>query len=89
VAQESLRNISKHAEAGRITLTVERSGDTATLVVEDDGKGFDPATVADVQREGHVGVRVLEDLVHDAGGELTIDSQPGQGTRVRARVVLA
>src|SRR3954470_20932161 len=89
VAQESLRNVTKHAEAGRVTLTVERSGDTATLLVEDDGKGFDPSAVADVQREGHVGVRVLADLVHDAGGELTIDSQPGQGTRVRAEVVLA
>jgi signal transduction histidine kinase len=89
VAQESLRNVTKHAEAGQVTLTVERSGDTATLVVEDDGKGFDPAAVADVQREGHVGVRVLEDLVRDAGGEMTIDSQPGHGTRVRAEVVLA
>jgi len=89
VAQEALRNVAKHAEAGQVTITVERSGDTATLVVEDDGKGFDRAAVADVQREGHVGVRVLEDLVRDAGGQLTIDSQPGQGTRVRAEVVLA
>ena len=89
VAQELLRNVSKHAAAGRVTLTVERAGATATLVVEDDGKGFDPTAVRDVQREGHVGIRVLEDLVRDAGGELTIDSQPGQGTRVRAEVVLA
>jgi two-component system, NarL family, sensor kinase len=89
VAQEALRNVSKHAEAQRVSITVDRTGDTATLLIEDDGKGFDPEAARAVQREGHVGVRVLADLVHDAGGELTIDSQPGQGTRVRAEVVLA
>src|SRR4051794_16620532 len=89
VAQEALRNMSKHAEASSVTLTVERAGETARLVVEDDGRGFDPAAVQEVQREGHVGLRVLADLVHDAGGELTIDSEPARGTRVEAEVVLA
>jgi two-component system, NarL family, sensor kinase len=89
VAQEALRNVTKHAQAKGVSVTVERDADLATLVVADDGRGFDPAAAEAVQRQGHVGLRVLGDLVHDAGGELTIDSTPGEGTRVRAQVVLA
>jgi two-component system NarL family sensor kinase len=68
---------------------VARDGDLATLVVADDGRGFDPVAAEAVQREGHVGLRVLSDLVYDAGGELTVDSRSGEGTRVRVEVVLA
>jgi two-component system NarL family sensor kinase len=89
VAQEALRNVTKHAQAKHVAVTVERAEDLATLVVTDDGRGFDPAAAEAVQREGHVGLRVLSDLVHDAGGELTVDSQPGEGTRVQVQVVLA
>jgi two-component system, NarL family, sensor kinase len=55
----------------------------ARLVVEDDGRGFDPATAGG---EGHFGLRVLEGLAQDAGGELEIDSAPGSGTRVTVEV---
>jgi signal transduction histidine kinase len=89
VAQEALRNVTKHAEAKSVSLTVTRDGDLATLVVADDGRGFDPVAAEAAQREGHVGLRVLSDLVHDAGGELTVDSRAGEGTRVRVEVVLA
>jgi signal transduction histidine kinase len=89
VAQEALRNITKHAQAEKVSVTVKRDGDMATLVVADDGRGFDPVVAESVQSEGHVGLRVLSDLVHDAGGELTLDSRPGEGARVRVQVVLA
>jgi two-component system NarL family sensor kinase len=89
VAQEALRNVSKHAAATRVLVTVARDNGTATLVVTDDGRGFDPEGAQAVQREGHVGLRVLGDLVRDAGGELRIESRPGDGTRIEARVVLA
>ena len=39
-----------------------------------------------VEAEGHFGLRVLEDLAHEAGGELEIDSAPGAGTRVTVEV---
>ena len=89
VSQEALRNVAKHAEASCAALRVDRAGDEATLFIEDDGRGFDPATAQDAQAGGHVGLRVLHDLVRDAGGALTVDSRPGEGTRVEARVVLA
>ena len=89
VTQEALRNVAKHAQAKDVDVTVTSDADVATLVVRDDGRGFDPAAARTVQTEGHVGLRVLGDLVQDAGGRLTVDSRPGEGTRIQAQVVLA
>jgi signal transduction histidine kinase len=78
-AQEALRNVVKHAGAGRVEVEVARRDGTATLRVEDDGSGF----VVDGRPEGtHFGLRVLRDLVREVGGDLRIDSKPGRGTVV-------
>src|SRR5689334_17802211 len=76
-AQEALRNVAKHSGASHVHVSVETNGDRARLVVTDDGRGFDGA--AD---EGHLGLRVLSDLAHEAGGDLKLDSRPQAGTRV-------
>jgi signal transduction histidine kinase len=83
VAQEALRNVARHAGAKRVWVAVDREDGTARLLVEDDGRGFDPATAV---RDGHFGLRGLEDLVREAGGELTVDSAPGGGARVSVEV---
>jgi two-component system, NarL family, sensor kinase len=75
VAQEALRNVSKHAGAKHVRVKVRSS----SLVVEDDGRGFDPDGV---QGDGHFGLRMLQDLVRAAGGTLEVDSSTGKGTRV-------
>jgi two-component system, NarL family, sensor kinase len=87
-AQEALRNAVAHADASHVAVTLRRSGDRAYLEVADDGRGFDPAVLANRPAEGHFGVKLARDLVRDAGGELTIDSAPGRGTRVRVEVPL-
>lgn len=79
VAQEAVRNVNKHAHAKRVSVRVHRE----SLVVEDDGRGFDPETA---QKDGHFGLRMLQDLVREAGGVLRIDSAPGRGTRVSVGV---
>jgi two-component system, NarL family, sensor kinase len=79
VAQEALRNVNKHAHARHVAVRVHR----ASLVVEDDGWGFDPTTP---QSDGHFGLRILEDLVREGGGTLEIDSEPGRGARVTVEV---
>ena len=84
VAQEALRNALDHSEARRVDLVVS-DGRLATLTVTDDGKGFDPATTG----ERSFGLRLIGDLVHDAGGTLTVVSSPGHGTTVSAEVPLS
>jgi signal transduction histidine kinase len=81
--QEALRNVLKHADARRVSVSVARRGGVAALRVEDDGTGFDPAGRAD---GAHFGLRLLGDVVDEAGGQLTVDSEPGRGTTVRVEV---
>jgi two-component system NarL family sensor kinase len=83
VAQEALRNISNHADAWHVEVRVERSGDRASLLVEDDGRGFDTDTV---RPHGHFGLSLMEDLARDSGADVSVDSKPGEGTRVRLDV---
>jgi signal transduction histidine kinase len=83
IAQEAIRNVVKHAGAAAVSVDVFATETGARLVVEDDGRGFDPSTV---EAEGHFGLRVLEDLALEAGGELEIDSAPSAGTRVVVEV---
>jgi signal transduction histidine kinase len=80
--QEAVRNVVGHAEASRIDLRIERVNGSLDVLVADDGRGFG----AIEPRPGHVGLALISDLVEQAGGELRIDSAPGDGTAVRARV---
>lgn len=80
--QEAVRNVVGHAEASRIDLRIERVNGSLDVLVADDGRGFTRAE----PRPGHVGLALICDLVESAGGELTVDSAPGDGTAVRARV---
>ena len=87
IAQEALNNINKYAQAARVAVVLERRGTDAVLVVEDDGVGFDPeAKMAEGGSLGLVGMRERASL---AGGSLEIESAPGRGTTVYARVPVA
>jgi signal transduction histidine kinase len=82
VAQEALANVRKHAKAASVTLWLTYGADGLTLTVEDDGVGM-PASSG---RQGGFGMRSMRDRVELVGGELTITSAPGAGTRVEAEV---
>jgi signal transduction histidine kinase len=82
-AQEALRNVVKHASARRVDVEVRRDDTGATLLIQDDGAGFDPMAGQD---GAHFGLRVLRDLAREAGGDLEIDSAPGRGTKIRLEV---
>jgi len=82
VCQEALRNVEKHAGAAHVSVRVARSGALAVLEVADDGRGLP----SDVPEEGHLGLQIVDDLVRDAGGTLTVSPAPGSGTVVRAEV---
>ena len=85
LAQESVRNVARHAHATRMSLTVRREDDRLVLEVVDDGVGFDPgATPADA----HFGLRAAESLVREHRGTMEVESAPGSGTIVRVEVPL-
>jgi two-component system NarL family sensor kinase len=54
--------------------------------VTDDGDGFDPAPPAERRAHGHFGLRLVHDLVADAGGEMHLSSSPGDGTTMRVEL---
>jgi two-component system NarL family sensor kinase len=81
-AREALRNAVTHSRASSAEVTVAREGPTVTLVVDDDGRGFEQQELAERRRAGHVGLDTLGDLVVRAGGSVTANSAPGQGTRL-------
>jgi two-component system NarL family sensor kinase len=82
-ARELLANINKHAGASTISVGLFRSGDRVVLTVADDGKGFDPSTVAQSVAEGHIGLASLQVRIEAMGGSMAISSEAGYGTQVR------
>jgi signal transduction histidine kinase len=83
IAQEALRNVVRHAAATEVTVTVRRRRDGVQLVVTDNGSGFDPTRH---QARPSLGLASMRQRVRLLSGELEIDSAPGSGTTVLARV---
>jgi signal transduction histidine kinase len=84
VTQEAVGNAARHADPGRITVRLEADRARTVLEVADDGRGFD---VSAPPRDGDglgLGLHTMRDRVTELGGLLTVESGPGEGTRVRA-----
>jgi len=73
IVQEALTNIVKHAEAANVSILLVRAKGSATLVIEDDGQGFDP----DKTREGGLGLVGMRERAELHEGRLRIESAPG------------
>jgi signal transduction histidine kinase len=88
VAQEALANVSKHASASRVAVTLSYMDDVVTLDVRDDGAGFAPAeaTQNGVGRSGGFGLTAMRQRVGEVGGTLTIESEQRAGTSISASV---
>ncbi|OGO36105.1 MAG: hypothetical protein A2Z03_08965 [Chloroflexi bacterium RBG_16_56_8] len=85
IAQESLTNIRKHANATQVRLTLTTSGDRVQLLLEDNGQGFD---VGSDEPETHHGLRMMRERASLLGAELQVTSAPGHGTQVRVQIPL-
>ena len=89
ICQEALANILKHANAGRVAVTIGFADARAHLKVEDDGVGFDPVIPKRWDREsGGFGLVSMRERAQLLGGELTVESAIGRGTVVRAELPL-
>ena len=83
ISQEALNNVAKHAHAHRVLVRLEADEDDMLLTIRDDGRGFDPKSDA---RASRLGMRTMRERVVAADGTLELDSAPGKGTTLRARV---
>ncbi|MDR4469568.1 MAG: PAS domain S-box protein [Nitrospira sp.] len=84
VVQEALTNIAKYARAKTIDLTLRRHDEEVTLILQDDGVGFDvPSARQRAQGGESIGLLGMEERVRLAGGKLVIVSAAGQGTRLQ------
>jgi len=89
IAQEALTNVARHAQAKRVSLLLERRSGYVSLIVEDDGLGFDaPGAMGAPASPGRLGLLGMQERVRLAGGTLTIESCPGAGATVFARLPL-
>ena len=86
VIQEVVQNIVKHSQATEMNLQLIRHADELTLLVEDNGVGFDPAALGP---DAGIGLRNIASRVEYLGGVLELDSRPGHGTTITATVPLA
>jgi two-component system sensor histidine kinase DegS len=81
IVQEALMNVAKHAHANHAQVTIEMDSDSVSVTVEDDGSGFnaDDSTLNDPKFRG---ISTMNQRVEMFGGQFTLDSEPGRGTRV-------
>jgi signal transduction histidine kinase len=88
IAQEALSNASRHARASRVGVTLTFLGDEVILDIRDDGEGFDPLAVRERTGTGGFGLDGMRARAERIAGALTVESEPGHGTAVSARVPL-
>jgi len=77
IAQESLTNVARHARASRVSLSLRVSGDAISLIIRDNGSGFDPGAATD-----GIGLPGMRERVLALGGRMWINSRLGEGTRL-------
>jgi signal transduction histidine kinase len=77
IAQEAVNNIVKHSKATQAMITL-RLGETARLMVADNGAGFEPSTVT----ADHLGIRIMRERAEAIGAHFNVYSEPGEGAQV-------
>jgi PAS domain S-box-containing protein len=88
VVQESLSNVLRHAKASQVGVVLERTAEYVTVIVEDNGVGYDSDAVQSAVNARRMGLRGMHERMELVGGTLSIESQPGMGTTIYARVPL-
>jgi PAS domain S-box-containing protein len=81
IAQEALTNVSKHAQATSVRVTISGLDEGCLVLIEDDGKGYDPIVAE--RKPRHLGLSLMQERAQIAGGWCRIESTPGRGTTVQ------
>jgi PAS domain S-box-containing protein len=83
ISQEALNNVAKHAQASQVDIHLKDDDRGITFEVRDNGIGLDPQC----EYPGHMGIQSMRERVGELGGRLEIESSPGNGTRIRVRIL--
>ena len=85
IVQESLTNVLRHAAATRVEIILEQNENGLLLIIQDNGKGYDPSRMKDPNSLGLLGMRERAAMLH---GVFKITGSPGTGTEVRVTIPL-
>jgi PAS domain S-box-containing protein len=85
LVQEALVNVERHADAGQVDIKLAWGGDSLTVSLSDDGKGFDPEGV---RSDRHYGLAIMHERAREMNGQLTLNSCPDRGTDLVLRLPL-
>ncbi len=89
VVQEALRNVVRHTTARKVEILLEQSNTHTIMVIKDDGEGFaTQPKFTQLAHDGHFGLVGMLERVELVGGQLEVDSTPGNGTAIRVSVPL-
>lgn len=88
IVQEGLTNVVRHADASRVVIELEPRENLIYLMIEDDGRGFDPAEVRPEDGRRHLGLISMNERAELIGGRLEMYSRVGAGTTIEVRVPL-
>jgi len=87
IVQEALRNVEKHARASKVEVKIEFCEGKTKISICDNGKGFDSGrSLADLPREGKLGIAGMEERVRLLNGNMRIEAEPDKGTKVMIEV---
>jgi signal transduction histidine kinase len=87
VTQGLISNVVKHSHATSVSIRVECDSSHARLRIEDDGSGFDPEQITEIEPDGRgAGLFTMRERLRLVGGTSRIESSPGKGTRITVTV---
>jgi two-component system, NarL family, sensor histidine kinase UhpB len=86
IVQEALTNITKHAQAKRVSIQVFRADHALCCSVQDDGAGFDVRAVRSNPAQRGLGLIGIQERANSIGGTVSIESSPGRGTKILIRL---
>ena len=89
VAQEALTNVSRHAKASRVEVSIQKLPDGIRMRVKDDGRSFQVERVLHSRARKHLGLLGMRERLEMIGGRFGVESAPGKGTTVHAEIPLA
>jgi signal transduction histidine kinase len=86
VAQEALTNVSRHAHARQVEVSIQKLGDLICMKIKDDGKSFKVEYIMRSRGRKHLGLLGMRERLEMVGGCFDVESTPGKGTTITALV---